>query len=210
MSLPILKKYIGLNQIDGSRLQLNNDDALKALNTSGNAVDLLKLNNQNKVEFLQLPISEIAPTQANELTRKEYVDTKVSEAVANVSEWSKYVISYSQLAAAALENSIVLLSLPAKGVIHEVVIKSVNAFSYEGSSGSYNISVGVSGNLGKYASAFDGSVAPSDTNFKHVYSGGLENFGSAANILVSASAPANLDLYTQGQVEIYVLISQLP
>lgn len=119
--------------------------------------------------------------------------------------WKKYTISHTALQAAALSNDIELFSLPAFGAIHNVIIKHSTAFSGTGIT-AYTLSVGISGNLTKYASAFDvfqatgAGVGQSSSVFD------FESMSGATSIRLSAtSTGANLDQSAAGSVDVYVL-----
>ena len=127
-----------------------------------------------------------------------------------VTAWQSYTVSYTQLAAAALTNSITLVSLPAKTLIHGVVIKHSASFT-GGAIASYQVSVGISGAPAKFASLFSVFQAPGDTVAQVSSGPDLENFGSATNILLSAvSTGANLNAATAGSVTVWLLTSVLP
>lgn len=124
--------------------------------------------------------------------------------------WIKYTVTAAQLSAAALTNSITLVSLPAGGVVHGVKIKHSAAFT-GGLLSAYSVSVGVAGSLDKYASAFDVFQAVSDTTFQITSSFNSENHGAAVNLLVTAvSIGANVSAAAAGSVDIWVLRSTLP
>lgn len=121
--------------------------------------------------------------------------------------WSKYTVTYSDLSAAALTNSISLFTLPAGGIIHAVKIKHSTAFAGT-SITAYNVSVGITGTLAKYASAFNVLQAVANDTFQ--LSSGLfsENNVATTDVKVTAtSVGANLSAATQGSVDIWVLTS---
>lgn len=127
-----------------------------------------------------------------------------------VTAWQSYTVSYTQLAAAALTNSITLVSLPARTLIHAVVIKHSAAFT-GGAIASYQVSVGISGATAKFASLFSVFQAPGNTVAQVSSGPDLENFGAATNILLSAvSTGANLNAATAGSVTVWLLTSVLP
>lgn len=124
--------------------------------------------------------------------------------------WAKYTKTYAQLAVAAMTTDVELLSLPARGVIHAVVIKHSAAFT-GGALADYTVSVGVAGNLTKYASAFNVFQAPGDTVFQVSNSLFSENYGAATSVrLAAVSTTDDLDEATAGSVDVWVLTSKLP
>lgn len=71
----IRNKFIGNAQVDGSKIQLLNDQALSALNASASPVSLLKLDSANKLQLLQTPYVTGAPTDSLQVSNKGYVDS---------------------------------------------------------------------------------------------------------------------------------------
>lgn len=126
---------------------------------------------------------------------------------ATAATWHKYTVNYntSGFNPAALTANIELFSLPAKGIIQGVVIKHSTAFAGTGITG-YTISVGITGNLNKYASDFDvfqatGAGVGQTTNVMD-----FESTTSATSIKINATATgANLDQSTAGSVDVWVL-----
>lgn len=125
-------------------------------------------------------------------------------------KWRKYTVGFADFAAAALENDIELLSLPARGIIHAVKIKHSEAFA-GGSINGYTIEVGIVGTLDKYAGAFDVFQAVGDTVFQVTSVVDGEDHGSATSIRAEARSIAdNLDQATAGSADIWVLYSVPP
>lgn len=134
--------------------------------------------------------------------------TNISQGV-GLPVWKKYTVTHTALQAAALTNDIELLSLPAKGVIHGVVISHTTAFAGTGIT-TYTVSVGISGNLTKYAAAFDVFQATGDSVGQTTNVMDFENKTSATSIRIAAtSTGANLNQSTTGSVDIWVLWSIL-
>lgn len=125
--------------------------------------------------------------------------------------WQKVTVAYTLFnAVAGLTSAQTLLTLPAKGVIHAVSIRPVTSYAGTGITG-LTLSVGIAGNLTKYASAFDCLQAPGNQVGQLSNVDGVENYGASTTIQVNATAVgANLNQLTQGSAEIQVLISQLP
>jgi len=127
-----------------------------------------------------------------------------------VPAWTKYTVTYAQLAAGALTNDIQLFSLPARGTVHAVVIKHSASFT-GGMIATYTLSVGIAGTLAKYASAFNVFQAPGDTVLQSSGGAFTENAGAAISVRVAAtSTGANLNAATAGSATIWVLSSTLP
>jgi hypothetical protein len=52
----IRKKFIGSNQVDGSKILLDNDQAIRGRNAANNAdIDLLKINSSDELVFVSVP-----------------------------------------------------------------------------------------------------------------------------------------------------------
>lgn len=121
--------------------------------------------------------------------------------------WTKYTVTYSDLSAASTTNDVELFSLPAGGVIHGVKIKHSTAFS-GGAISAFTVSVGITGTLAKYASAFDVFQAVSNTAQQVSSTVGTENHGASTSIKIAAtSTGANIDQATAGSVDVWVMWS---
>jgi hypothetical protein len=124
--------------------------------------------------------------------------------------WHKYTISESAFTAASSTENIELFQLPAKASIHNIIIKHTTSFT-GGSVTSFTLSVGVSGNLTKYASAYDVFQATGASNHQASNTFDMENYGAATSIrLTAVSAGGNVADVTAGTVEVYVLWGILP
>lgn len=121
--------------------------------------------------------------------------------------WIKITKTFSDFSIAGLTNDIEIFSLPAKGVIHSVQIIPTTAFS-GGIIATYTVSVGIAGNLAKYAVAtnvFTGFTLPVISAVP-----GIESSSGATSIRSQAiSTVGNLNAATAGSVDIYLLISNL-
>lgn len=80
----IRRKYISPNAVSGDKILLRNHEALRAQAATGEAVSLLELNTQNKLEFLTLPRVSYSPVDAVDLANKGYVDQAVQTSNASV------------------------------------------------------------------------------------------------------------------------------
>lgn len=132
-------------------------------------------------------------------------------AAATVATWTKYSVVHTALQAAALTNDIELFSLPAKTLIHRVIIKTTTVFA---GTTTYTLSVGIVGSLVKYIAVVDVMVAVAATTFgiaAATVNATLENFSAATSIRLSAiSTVQNLDQSSAGAVDVYVQTSTLP
>jgi hypothetical protein len=128
-------------------------------------------------------------------------------------QWTKYTVTYSDLSAAALTNDIELFSLLAKEIPEVMIIKHSVSFqdSGGGSISAFSVSLGVTGDLTKMASAFDVYQAAGATVFQVSEYATPENFSSATSIRIAAtSVGANLDQADQGSLDVWVKTSLLP
>lgn len=132
-------------------------------------------------------------------------------AIAGALIWEPLIIKgFADFSAAALENDIELFPLNPKNIIHAIGIKHVTEF-LGGSISAYNLEIGLVGALGKYVLPFDVFQAVSDTAFEMVQMFAIESFLIPTSIRVNAIAVGdNLDLATQGSVEIWIQKSLLP
>lgn len=122
--------------------------------------------------------------------------------------WIKYTRTFDQMAPDGFTYDAPLFTLPAKGVIHAVKIKHSAAFT-GGAISAYTVSVGISGNVTKYAGASNVFDAPSDTNFDITGTIGAETHAAAGTgIIVRATSTTGwLSDATAGSVDIWVLWS---
>lgn len=125
--------------------------------------------------------------------------------------WTKYSVLHTALQTAATTNNIELFSLPAKTLIHKVIIKQSTAFL---GTATYTLSVGITGTLAKYIAAYDVTTAVSSSNFGGslvTVNATLEDFLSATSIKVAATSTIqNLSSSSAGAADIWVLTSTLP
>jgi len=70
----IKKKFIADNAIDGSKIQLLNGQAVRAVNSLGVDRDLFYFTNSNEFRLVEMPRLSINPITTDDLTRKGYVD----------------------------------------------------------------------------------------------------------------------------------------
>ena len=144
----------------------------------------------------------------------ELVDDTTIEVVAgqlavrlNGARLAKYTISHTALKTAATTNDIALLTLPAGGLIQNVVLKHSAAFT-GGSISAYTLTVGISGDLDKYTPAvlFDVFQAPGDAVFEFATTQGIETFNASGTSirLAAISTGADLDQSTAGSVDVWV------
>lgn len=132
---------------------------------------------------------------------------KMLAAAGNAPTWIKVTKVFGDLAAAALTNDIQLLSLAAGGFIHAAKIKHSAAFT-GGAIATYTLSIGIVGNLTKYAPAFNVFQAPGNTVLQASGLAGSENHAAAVSIrLAAVSTVANLNAATAGSVDIWLLVS---
>lgn len=77
----IKKGFIAPNAIDGSKLRLLNNEAIRALAADGSDVEVLKIDLDNVLKFLRLPQVSEDPTSGDDLARKSYTDNYTDVAV---------------------------------------------------------------------------------------------------------------------------------
>lgn len=135
----------------------------------------------------------------------------LSWASADGAIWTKYTIGHAALQAAALTNNATLLTLPIRGVVTGILMKTSTAFAGTGIT-AYTLSVGIAGSEEKYLPDYDALAAASGGNYtvSSVATGG-EDFAATEAIKVFAtSVGANLNQSTQGSVDIWVKTETLP
>jgi len=133
----------------------------------------------------------------------KYVGTKGTSSYSP--NWTKYTATHTDFSAASTTNDVSLFSLAADEVIHGYILNVTEVFS-GGSIGSYDVKIGVGGDLDKHV--YNLSVVGASTEYYNVKA--IESISSSTDIRVGAEADVNLDEATQGSVDIYVLKSKLP
>ena len=76
MSIFIKKKFIGDNEVDGAKVLMLNNQAVRSQNAAGASVELFKLDASDVLQFVQMPQVSADPSSGNHLARKSYVDAK--------------------------------------------------------------------------------------------------------------------------------------
>lgn len=127
----------------------------------------------------------------------------------SVPKWTKYTIAHTDLQAPSGSNNITLFTLPAKTMLHKVILKHSTAFAGTGIT-SYQLSLGISGAATKYAANFDVTQVVSDNARSITTADDIESFSSGTSMLLQATANANLNQSTAGSVDIWIMTSLLP
>lgn len=127
------------------------------------------------------------------------------------SSWTKYTISHIALQAAALTNNAAVLTLPIKGIVTGILIKTTTAFSGGGIT-DYDLTVGITGNESKHLPTYDALAAVAGGNYdiSSVAVGGADLNATEDIKVFATSAGANLDQSAAGSVDIYVKTETLP
>ena len=134
----------------------------------------------------------------------------VEDPNAKAPKWTLFTVAESAFTAAATTESIELFVLPARGVIHKVVLKHTTAFA-GGVLTAYTLSVGITGMETKYSAAFDVFQATGDTVFSFDELADIEHFASTTSIkLTAVSTTDDVIAATAGSCDIWVLASELP
>lgn len=82
--MAILKKFIGANQVDGSKLLLDNEQAIRAKDAAGNEQSLMKLDENGVLQMLKMPQVASDPVADNDLVRKSYLDGAIEDGVSDL------------------------------------------------------------------------------------------------------------------------------
>lgn len=76
----IVKKFIGANQVDDTKVRLSNNVNLRARNAANSGdVSIIKVNASDRVEFPSLPQVTSDPVAGNDLARRSWVLSQVSD-----------------------------------------------------------------------------------------------------------------------------------
>lgn len=127
---------------------------------------------------------------------------------ASKERWHKFELRPRDFAVAATTTDIHLFALGDGEIIEKVKIQHSEPFRGGALTG-YTISVGVPGDLTKYAAAFDvfQEVLPRNKQLTNVLGGLEENAQASIRAAVTATG-ANLNIATQGVVEIAIKTTQ--
>jgi hypothetical protein len=149
----------------------------------------------------------LSDVSAGGVKRKALVSDIVALAAGANLVWTKYTKIAADFAAAATTNSITLFTAPAGTVIHAVKVKHSTAFSGGGIT-AYNVGLGITGNLQKYATNFNVFQVAAATTFQLTQNLNSEDHGATWDVKATAnSTGANLNAAGAGSVDIWVLTS---
>jgi hypothetical protein len=161
---------------------------------------------------LVVPQSFVLNVASGNATIAYSATSGASSAAANLGPIPQWVhvgtaIPYTAFSTAGTTNSITLFTLPPGGVVHGIKIKQSVSFT-GGALSAYTVSVGISGNTAKYASAFNVFQAPSSTTLQLSQDFFEENETAGTTVQVTAiSTGANLSAATAGSVDIWAFLS---
>lgn len=119
--------------------------------------------------------------------------------------YTKITKTYADFATAGLTNTIDLFTLPAKTRVTDTFIKHDTQFidGVGGAITSYLVGVGITGNLNKLSKDFDiFQAVASDTGAHYRYGGIFDMANPTALKITAQSLGANLNVATQGVVQI--------
>ena len=136
-----------------------------------------------------------------------YINKIVASTIASAfPSWVKYSITHTSLQAATTTSDIELFSQPANGVIQGVLMSNVSAFTGT-SYTNYELSVGITGDLEKYANYTSGYTSTVSEAFTVL---GFESLATSTSIRLQAkSTGGNLDASTAGSIDVWVLRATL-
>lgn len=130
-----------------------------------------------------------------------------------VPTWMRFTFTHLDLQAAALTNDFEIYSAPVRVNILGCIVKHTTQFVGTGIT-DYKVTVGLSGDLARYLSAFDVDTAPSNTKpagYAEAYFGDQLQFGGVTSVRVGGtSAGANLNQSTAGAATLWMLIAKIP
>lgn len=82
--MAIKKKWIGDDQVDGSKILLENDQPIRAKKFDGSVAEIAKIGADDGLKFLSLPQVSVDPTGNNDIVRKSFVDGAISTAASGL------------------------------------------------------------------------------------------------------------------------------
>lgn len=124
--------------------------------------------------------------------------------------WMRKRLKYSDFSAAATTLSVTAFTLPARCLIHGVFIKHSEAFAGPSVTAA-TVKVGITGTLGDTIGASDVFTAVGATVFYTATAFKMYDATVATNILATlVTTGANTSVLTAGQLEIGLLVSEIP
>ncbi len=121
--------------------------------------------------------------------------------------WFDYNFTHTDFQAAALTNDVLLYTLPAAYVLHGYRLKTSVAFAGTGIT-QYQLSMGIVGDLEKYAPLFDVDDAVSAYTYQLLALFNAESYTAGTALRMQAvSVGANLNQSTAGTCLVQLLIS---
>ena len=179
----------------------NSESDLSDLDIAGLGAQKLRLPDEQP-----LFLSDIKTDETHVLMYNGVDFIVVDLPISTVPRWIKISKTHTDFQTTGLTFDLQLYSLQAGHIITGVKIEHSTAFAGT-SVTAYTLSVGLTGDLTKYASAFDVFQAVGDTIFQLSNNFFIENNGSVVSIRAQAIAVgANLDQSTAGAVDIYVQV----
>lgn len=122
--------------------------------------------------------------------------------------WKRYVVDATYFTAAATTESKILFTLANGQYLESVVMKTATAYS-GGTASAYTLSVGISGNVDKYASAYDVFAAAANTNFQSSIVGSPESWGTTQVDVTAVCTGDNVANVNTGAVEIWCKVASI-
>lgn len=170
-------------------------------NAGGQQTKLLHDVASERLRVTDVSGAYIAPLDDRDIVPKRYSDEN--------GVWTKYTIAETAFTESATSEDIELFSLAAKQMIEKIVIKHSAAFT-GGTLSAFTLSVGIVGDLTKYAAAFDVFQAIGATVFQLSETAGIENFGDSTSIrLAAVSTGDDVVNANTGSVDVWVFTSKL-
>lgn len=74
----VTTRFIKDNAVTGEKILLENNEALRAKNSSGQNFEILKVDGSNVIQLLSLPQVALDPTSGADLVRKSYLDSAIA------------------------------------------------------------------------------------------------------------------------------------
>lgn len=82
--MAIKKKFIGSEQVDGSKIRLLNNQSLVGKDAGGSDLSILKIDSSGKVQLQSLPQVASDPSAGNDIVRKSWADSQLSSKQASL------------------------------------------------------------------------------------------------------------------------------
>lgn len=128
-------------------------------------------------------------------------------AAANVPNWNKYSVSFTQIQAATTTNFTELFSSPSFGTLDKIAVRQTVGFTGTGLTG-VRLMIGTSADFDRFVLPWDAYSTPTVENVYNIFD--VPSFSTTTSVRLYATASGStLDSLASGSLDVYVLRGSL-